>query len=108
MAAPPPAALDTDLAVLGDAERAILASDPRSYRAYVEALRAECAGLPIEQVINARIDVLRGWLARNRLFATSGASSWEDRARDNVRAELTRALHEIDSVSRSDGVSGLV
>ncbi|MDR2377848.1 MAG: hypothetical protein LBD70_00260 [Bifidobacteriaceae bacterium] len=86
---------DPDLAVLCDAERAILAADPRVYRAYADALRAECGDEPAEAVLQARIAVLRNWLGKDRLFATAATAAWEDAARNNIEAELARAVREL-------------
>ncbi|MDR0594216.1 MAG: hypothetical protein LBG60_13400, partial [Bifidobacteriaceae bacterium] len=86
---------DPDLAVLCDSERAILAADPRTYRAYERALRAEWADGPVPAILEARIAVLRRWLSKDRLFATSGTAAWEDAARNNIEAELARSLREL-------------
>ncbi|MDR2347436.1 MAG: hypothetical protein LBD90_02205 [Bifidobacteriaceae bacterium] len=90
---------DPDLAVLCDAERAIVASDPRSYRTYAAQVREECAAAPERAILEARIGVLRGWLAQDRLFLCAAARSWEEIARHNVRAELTRCLRELTTLA---------
>ncbi|MDR1185925.1 MAG: hypothetical protein LBK95_00470 [Bifidobacteriaceae bacterium] len=93
-ARPEPVA-DPDLGVLCDAERAILAADPRAYRAYAEALRAECGDGAPEAILESRIGVLRAWLGKDRLFVTSSTAAWEDAARNNIEAELARAAREL-------------
>ncbi|MDR3359668.1 MAG: hypothetical protein LBO20_03260, partial [Bifidobacteriaceae bacterium] len=90
---------DPDLAVLCDAERSILAADPRSYRAYAQALREECADSPITDILSTRISVLRRWLAQDRLFLTAATSVWEGPARNNIRAELARCVKELAQLS---------
>jgi predicted metal-dependent HD superfamily phosphohydrolase len=93
---------DPDAAVLGDAERAVLAADPRAYRAYAEGLRAECEGGAPIAVLEARIGVLRSWLSRGRLFSTSSTAAWEETARNNIEAELVRALKELAAAEALD------
>ncbi|MDR2373665.1 MAG: hypothetical protein LBD77_06120 [Bifidobacteriaceae bacterium] len=95
LGARPPLIKDPDLAVLCDAERAILAADPRTYRCYARDVRAECADAPLPEVLRARIAVLRAWLAKDRLFHTSGTAAWEQAARNNVEAELARSAREL-------------
>jgi predicted metal-dependent HD superfamily phosphohydrolase len=98
----PPVVKDPDLAVLCDAERAVLASDPRAYRAYSAAIRDEFASSDPAEVLEARIGVLRRWLAKDRLFLTSAAGAWEGAARNNVEAELTRCLGELETLTAGD------
>jgi predicted metal-dependent HD superfamily phosphohydrolase len=90
---------DPDLAVLCDAERSILAADPRTYRAYAQALRDECADSPISDILSTRISVLRRWLALDRLFLTAATGAWEGPARNNIRAELARCVKELAQIS---------
>jgi predicted metal-dependent HD superfamily phosphohydrolase len=96
---PPNTVKDPDLAVLCDSERAILAADPRTYRAYSQALRAECGDEPVAAVLEARIAVLRGWLGKERLFLTASTTAWENAAHNNIEAELARSLTELDSLN---------
>ncbi|MDR0366226.1 MAG: hypothetical protein LBH68_05315 [Bifidobacteriaceae bacterium] len=98
----PPVIKDPDLAVLCDAERAVLASDPRAYRAYCAAIRDEFASGDPGEVLAARIGVLRRWLSKDRLFLTSAAGAWEDVARNNVEAELARCLRELEALPADD------
>jgi predicted metal-dependent HD superfamily phosphohydrolase len=90
---------NTDLAVLCDAERAILAADPRAYRAYAKALRAECGDEPPELILRGRIAVLQAWLTKEKLFVTPSTASWEDVARNNIEAELSRSERELAALS---------
>ncbi|MDR2380028.1 MAG: hypothetical protein LBE08_02440 [Bifidobacteriaceae bacterium] len=99
---------DPDLAVLCDAERSILASDPRTYRAYAVAVREECAASPLVTILEARLAVLRRWLSKDRLFLTSATAAWEGPARHNVEAELARCLAELQALTASGSVSGPV
>jgi predicted metal-dependent HD superfamily phosphohydrolase len=92
-----------DLAVLCDAERSILAADPRTYRSYAAAIREECADAPLDLILRTRITVLRRWLARDRLFLTSATAAWESPARNNVEAELARCLRELSAITAPDG-----
>jgi predicted metal-dependent HD superfamily phosphohydrolase len=91
----PPKISDPDLAVLCDSERSVLASDPRTYRAYSCAIREEFTSTDERLFCQARIAVLKRWLASERLFLCPTAAPWEQPARHNVEAELTRRLSEI-------------
>lgn len=80
-------------AALVDADLAILASPPKRYAAYTEAVRREYAHVPDDAFQAGRGDVLARLLRRERLFHTRGGRlRWEDAARANLRAELDR-LH---------------
>jgi predicted metal-dependent HD superfamily phosphohydrolase len=82
---------DGNGAVLCDADLAVLASDAARYAAYVVAVRREYAHVPDHSFAAGRAAVLRGLLAQNPLFRTpSGRVAWEERARANVLAELSR------------------
>jgi predicted metal-dependent HD superfamily phosphohydrolase len=91
----PPVAPEPDLAVLCDSERAVLASDPRAYRAYSAALRQEFSNGNLESFLLARVAVLQGWLRQERCFSTAAATAWEDAARNNIEAELIRCRQEL-------------
>ncbi|MDR1394406.1 MAG: hypothetical protein LBJ62_10695 [Bifidobacteriaceae bacterium] len=101
--APPGHAHDPDFAVLCDAERFILASDPRTYRHYAAAVRRECADAPPTAVLQVRLSVLRHWLAEDRLFLTAAAAPWEAAARHNVAGELARAELELSALMTPAG-----
>lgn len=79
---------DLDAVVLADADLAILAADPPTYGAYVEAIRAEYAH--VEQAVfdEGRATFLRGMLAREHLFGTAVLQTQEQQARANMTAEL--------------------
>jgi predicted metal-dependent HD superfamily phosphohydrolase len=80
---------DRNGAVLCDADLAILASHEARYQRYTEAVREEYAYVPEEDFKAGRAAVLRQLLALPHLFTTSyGSAHWEQRARDNVTAEL--------------------
>jgi predicted metal-dependent HD superfamily phosphohydrolase len=76
--------------VLCDADLAILASTPDTYAAYTAAVREEYAFVPDEAFRAGRAAVLRQLLDLPRLFRTPyGTREWEERARENIRRELT-------------------
>jgi len=84
-----PEARDRDGAVLCDADLAVLASDDAGYARYTEAVRAEYAHLDDATFAAGRARILRSLLDRATLFGTEhGRTTWESRARDNVRREL--------------------
>jgi predicted metal-dependent HD superfamily phosphohydrolase len=82
---------DSDAAVLCDADLAILAADPERYEQYTSAVRREYAHLSDLDFASGRAAVLRALLAHEPLFRTTAArTGWEDAARANVLAELSR------------------
>ncbi len=82
---------DVDGAVLCDADLAILAAEPFRYAEYVAGVRAEYAHVSDEGFRSGRTRVLQGLLDAPALFVTSRAHDWwEERARQNVAAELER------------------
>ena len=86
---------DDDCAVLCDADLAMLAAEPQRYKAYLVALRAEYAHIPVEDFVRARIAILRRLQERPRLFASPLGHGWEEPARQNVDAELQRLEKEL-------------
>ncbi|WNZ10611.1 hypothetical protein [Streptomyces sp. 11x1] len=84
-----PADDDPNGQVLCDADLAILASPPDAYAAYAAAVREEYGFVPDDAFRAGRAAVLRQLLDLPRLFRTPyGRREWEDRARENLRAEL--------------------
>jgi predicted metal-dependent HD superfamily phosphohydrolase len=84
-----PADDDPNGQVLCDADLAVLASAPDTYAAYAAAVREEYGFVPDDVFRAGRAAVLRQLLALPRLFRTPyGQREWEERARENLRAEL--------------------
>lgn len=80
---------ETDAAVLGDADLAVLAGSPQRYKRYAAAVRKEYAHVPDEAFRDGRARVLAGLLALPALYHTPpGRQRWERRARENVAREL--------------------
>ena len=80
---------DTDTAVLLDADLATLGSEPADYAAYVKAVRSEYRHLDDDEWQIGRAEVLRSFLDRETIFATSsGRLRWEEAARMNLESEL--------------------
>lgn len=78
-----------DTAVLLAADLGVLASEPARYADYVRGVRDEYARVDDAGWRSGRTAVLRGLLARDRLFAPElGLTDWEQRARANITAEL--------------------
>jgi len=76
-------------ALLLDADLAVLGGDADAYQAYVRGVRAEYAHVHEEQWRVGRAAVLRGFIARPRIFATDAmVSQREAQARVNMAAEL--------------------
>ncbi|MEU9466135.1 hypothetical protein AB0D78_05680 [Streptomyces avermitilis] len=86
-----PADDDRDGRVLCDADLAVLAAPAEAYAAYAAAVREEYAFVPDAAFRAGRAAVLRQLLDLPRLFRTPhGEREWEERARENLREELTR------------------
>jgi predicted metal-dependent HD superfamily phosphohydrolase len=83
---------EDDLAgqVLCDADLAVLAADPQRYTAYVEGVRHEYAHVPDDAFATGRAAVLRDLLAGPLFHTAAGRQRWEQAARANVEAEITR------------------
>ncbi|WP_055601737.1 HD domain-containing protein [Streptomyces aureus] len=74
---------------LCDADLAILATDPDTYRGYAAAVREEYGFVPDHAFREGRAAVLRHLLGLPRLFRTPyGAAVWEEKARENLEREL--------------------
>jgi predicted metal-dependent HD superfamily phosphohydrolase len=86
-----PAEGDRNAAVLCDADLAILGADKTVYEQYAAAVRQEYHFVPEEAFRTARAAILRDLLELPTLFHTPlGVQRYEERARANVRAELSR------------------
>ena len=83
----PPA--DLDLAVVNDADLAVLAGVPSAYDAYVAGVRAEYGHVDDAAWRAGRRAVLRALLDRPAIFATDPMRVREPRARANLSAELS-------------------
>lgn len=82
-------AFDGEAAVLLDADLAILGADEAAYDAYAAAIRREYAWVPDDLYRAGRAAVLRGFLDREHVFATS---AMREAADDAARANLAREL----------------
>lgn len=79
-----------DQRLLVDADLAILASDPDAYDLYRRSVRVEYADVSPEHWRAGRTLFLQGMLERPAIYATATLRArGEQRARDNMRAELT-------------------
>ena len=80
---------DRNGGLLMDADLAILAAPPDTYRAYTVAIRREYGHLDDATFAGGRAGVLANLLALPRLFHTTALRDrWEDVARYNVSTEL--------------------
>lgn len=81
---------DANGRVLCDADLAVLGADAETYAAYTRAVREEYAFVPDEYFDAGRAAVLEQLLALPSLFHTpQGRARFEERARANLRAELS-------------------
>ena len=77
--------------MLSDADLAILAAPEERYGEYTHGVRREYASVSDEDFAVGRAAVLRDLLDGPRLFATdAGARLWEETARANATAEISR------------------
>lgn len=77
-----------DVAVLIDADLAVLGAGSSGYTAYVNGVRAEYAHVGDADWRRGRIAVLDEFLARDTIYTTEpGRRRWEARARANLTAE---------------------
>ncbi|MFE5946666.1 hypothetical protein [Streptomyces sp. NPDC056480] len=84
-----PAPGDLNGETLCDADLAILATGPDTYRGYTAAVREEYGFVPDDAFRAGRAAVLRQLLGLPRLFRTPyGAAVWEEKARENLEREL--------------------
>lgn len=76
-------------AAFHDADLWILSAPPDRYAQYTEQVREEYAAVPDEAFRSGRAAVLRPFLERDSVYATSFArEAWEERARQNLAEEL--------------------
>lgn len=92
---------DIDCLALCDADLATLAADPQRYSAYRKAVREEYAHLPVRHYVEARRSIVSKLLARRHLFLSPMGAQWEDRARENLTAELNRLDAELATLGEA-------
>jgi predicted metal-dependent HD superfamily phosphohydrolase len=81
---------DPDGDLLCDADLAILAADDERYARYTAAIRREYAHVPDDAFRAGRTQVLTALLELPSIYRLPPLrAAWEDRARANLRAELT-------------------
>ncbi len=90
-----------DCAVLCDADLAILATDPQTYRTYTKQVREEYEHIPVRDFLTSRKTILTKLLARDQLYLSPLGSGWESQARQNVAGELARITKEIETLDAS-------
>lgn len=98
---------DFDCAVLCDADLAILAAEPQRYQSYLASIRDEYAHIPVRDYVTSRIAILTKLQRRDHIFVSGIARGWEDQARQNVEAELSRLqteLAKIDATARQESL----
>ncbi|OKL47067.1 hypothetical protein BSR28_06565 [Boudabousia liubingyangii] len=88
---------DTDASVLVDAELSMLAAPPQDYRKYTEAIAEEYAHIPAPRFYAARAVIIEHLLARRPLFVSPLGTQWEDRAKENLEAELAKVRTKLES-----------
>ncbi|WP_156251627.1 hypothetical protein [Pseudactinotalea terrae] len=100
---------DIDAQALCDADLGGLAAEPQRYEAYRREVRAEYSHIPERDYVEARLAIVSRLLDRKTLFASPLGRSWENAARDNLRAELSRLRSELETLpERAEGESSHV
>ncbi|HEY3324888.1 MAG TPA: N-methyl-D-aspartate receptor NMDAR2C subunit [Planctomycetota bacterium] len=85
------AAQDEQTAILLDIDLAILGRSAAEFDAYEKAIRMEYDWVPAEKYREGRGAVLRGFLARQQIYATSYfREKYEETARENITQALER------------------
>ncbi|MCL6525346.1 MAG: hypothetical protein K6T57_00560 [Thermaceae bacterium] len=79
---------DPDTALFLDADLAILGAEPKTYRAYAQAIRQEYAWVPEALFRERRAQVLQTFLSRERIYQTEAFAHLEPTARENLQQEL--------------------
>jgi predicted metal-dependent HD superfamily phosphohydrolase len=75
--------------LLLDADLAVLGAPPQTYDAYAQAIRQEYSHVPEEVYARARIEILRAFLRRPRIYLTEPVyAEFEQQARINLRREI--------------------
>ncbi len=82
--------VDPDVAVLLDADLAVLAADPAQYDRYAQAIRQEYAFVDEVAYRNGRVHILQQFLQRSRLYHTPPMQPKEPLARANIKREIER------------------
>lgn len=90
--------VDVDAQALSDADLAGLACEPQKYAAYRKNIRAEYAHIPAEDYLEARIAILRKLTNRSQIFCSPMGRQWEEPARENIAAELSKLTAELERV----------
>lgn len=80
-----------DEALLVDLDLSVLGRSARTFARYDAGIRREYAWVPAPEYARRRAEVLRGFLARDRIFVTAPLfDRFEARARQNLRAAMAR------------------
>lgn len=80
---------DPDLALFLDFDLSVLAAPEAEYKEYAAGIRAEYAHVPEEEYRKRRTEVLKGFLAAERLYLTEPFHRiFESKARGNITNEI--------------------
>lgn len=97
-----PAPTGEDVELMRDIDLSVLGLPRPGYRRYELAIRREYSWVPWEHYRERRDALLRGFLARRRIFATERfGSRYEKRARNNLRWALRRLRRVPGGAARS-------
>lgn len=81
---------NTDMHLLLDLDMAILSVEPLEYGSYADKIRQEYCHHPEETYCRGRVSVLEQFLAQRIYCCENVYKSWEESARRNIQAEITK------------------
>jgi predicted metal-dependent HD superfamily phosphohydrolase len=81
---------DSDTALVVDVDLSILGQDEKRFFEYEEQIRREYAWVPQSIFASKRVEILQGFLARERIFTTEWFYKYEGAARRNLQASIAR------------------
>jgi predicted metal-dependent HD superfamily phosphohydrolase len=84
--------LDYDECLFLDLDLEILSSDDQTYQLYCQAIRKEFKSVPQNLFNQKRLEVVQGFLGREKIFQTEIFANLESKARANLEAERNKLL----------------
>ena len=89
---------DIDAMALNDADLGTLAVEPQLYKKYRIAVREEYRHVPIQDYLEARLEIVSRLLSRDRLFSSPLGARWEEAARENLAGERRMLAAKLEAL----------
>ena len=83
---------------LNDADLGTLAVEPQLYKKYRIAVREEYRHVPIQDYLEARLEIVSRLLSRDRLFSSPLGARWEEAARENLAGERRMLAAKLEAL----------